>query len=82
MAVFPQLMSRLCHLDSQVHAINEKMIIKVLRAYPQQALWGMMASIKSTAPLRKRRAQEILSRFKVRIVSFTCTACIKISHLV
>eukprot|EP01134_Creolimax_fragrantissima_P003020 CFRG3020T1 len=57
---FSQILSRICHTTSSVYAVLQKIIMKVLKAYPHQALWAMMGLDTSTVAKRQQRCQEIL----------------------
>ena len=59
-----QLISRICHQNTDVVRIVKYIITSVLRAYPQQALWMMAAVSKSTVPARQDAAAEILHSVK------------------
>ena len=61
MIAFSQLMSRICHPDTEVSKILKALIGRCLQEYPQQAMWGMMAVSRSADAQRKARCQEILS---------------------
>ena len=59
-----QLISRICHQNTEVVRIVKFIITSVLREYPQQALWMMAAVSKSTVPARRDAAAEILHSAK------------------
>ncbi|KJE97226.1 hypothetical protein CAOG_09113 [Capsaspora owczarzaki ATCC 30864] len=61
--VFSQLVSRICHSSTSVMRVLEAILLRVLRAYPAQGLWYMMAISKSTHRQRSTRCLEILKRF-------------------
>ena len=64
LTVLSQLISRICHQNTDVVRIVKYIITSVLRAYPQQALWMMAAVSKSTVPARRDAAAEILQSAK------------------
>jgi len=64
LTVLSQLISRICHQNTDVVRIVKYIITSVLRAYPQQALWMMAAVSKSTVPARQDAAAEILHSVK------------------
>eukprot|EP00731_Ephydatia_muelleri_P024256 Em0016g527a len=64
LAVFAQIISRICHPNAEVFAKLEAIILKVIEQYPQQSLWMMMAVNKSTHPERQSRCKKILERAK------------------
>ncbi|KAL4186626.1 hypothetical protein AMTRI_Chr09g34870 [Amborella trichopoda] len=55
-----QLVSRICHQNNEVALLVKHIIISVLQAYPQQALWTMAAVSKSTVAARREAAAEII----------------------
>ena len=56
---FPQLISRICHETKEVVEILDKIIIKVLSDYMQQALWAMISLSKSNNEIRKTTTESI-----------------------
>ena len=62
--VFPQIISRICHSNLSVFEHLEAMILKVLIAFPQQAIWQMISVSKSSLPFRARRCNDILLKVK------------------
>ena len=64
LTVLSQLISRICHQNTEVVRIVKFIITSVLREYPQQALWMMAAVSKSTVPARRDAAAEILQSAK------------------
>lgn len=63
---FPQLITRISHPNSNVWNLLLEIILKVAGAHPQQALWSLLAVVKSTAPERAQRGHIVLSRLKER----------------
>ena len=63
--VFPQILSRICHSHPTVHQNLENIIIKVISTYPQQALWSLMAVLKSTQKERSARGLRIIGQIQV-----------------
>ncbi|KAI5778912.1 hypothetical protein EDC01DRAFT_672633 [Geopyxis carbonaria] len=61
---FPQILSRIIHPHEEVYPRMQMMIVKVLRQYPQQALWSVMAVIKSTNRDRASRGQRVMAQLK------------------
>lgn len=59
---FPQLISRICHAHPDVFAQLREMIANLLKEFPQQAMWMMMAVSKSSYQMRVKRCQEIFGR--------------------
>ncbi|KAL7118480.1 hypothetical protein ACP275_02G004300 [Erythranthe tilingii] len=60
LTVLPQLVSRICHQNEEIVRLVKHIITSVLRQYPQQALWTMVAVTKSTVPSRRVAAAEII----------------------
>lgn len=58
----PQMITRMGHQNKQVYELLASVIIKVVAAHPQQGLWPLLAVVKSTAPDRAGRANNILSK--------------------
>uniref|UniRef100_A0A4D5RS55 Serine/threonine-protein kinase ATR n=1 Tax=Ixodes scapularis TaxID=6945 RepID=A0A4D5RS55_IXOSC len=56
---FPQLISRICHSHEQVARQLKTIVARLLRTYPQQAVWMMIAVSKSSYPMRVQRCQEV-----------------------
>lgn len=65
-----QIISRMAHPNPVVYAIMEKIIIKVLRAFPQQSIWQLVAGNKSTNKVRATRVQNLLNKAAVCFFSF------------
>ena len=60
LTAFPQLISRICHPHADVTALLRRIIAKVLAAHPQQAMWMMIAVLKSSYSVRAKRCREII----------------------
>ncbi|KAL8172264.1 hypothetical protein V2J09_024068 [Rumex salicifolius] len=60
LTVLPQLVSRICHQNEEIVRLVKLIITTVLRQYPQQALWLMVAVTKSTVATRREAAAEII----------------------
>ncbi|XP_064607735.1 serine/threonine-protein kinase ATR-like [Liolophura sinensis] len=60
----PQLISRICHAHPGVSAELQEIIAALLVAFPQQAMWMMMAVSKSSYHMRVKRCQEIFAKAK------------------
>lgn len=59
-------MSRVGHTNEKVYDVLLSMIIsRVIREYPQQALWLFTSVVKSTKKNREARGRTILDRLKV-----------------
>ena len=52
---FAQIVARICHTNPQIHASLTDVIIKVVLAHPQQALWPLLAMTKSSVKERQNR---------------------------
>jgi serine/threonine-protein kinase ATR len=61
---FSQLISRICHPNSDVFTHIQSIILNLIKHYPQQSLWMMMAVSKSTHKDRQTRCQRILTEAK------------------
>ena len=62
---FAQLISRICHANSDVFMQLVKIIAKLLYSFPAQAMWMLMAVSKSSYPKRVKRCQEIFEQAKL-----------------
>ncbi|RLN68840.1 hypothetical protein BBJ28_00002723 [Nothophytophthora sp. Chile5] len=58
---FPQVTSRICHPNPVVVDGVRKIMIKVLVAYPTQAMWPLLGLSRSLNPQRRNRARDIIS---------------------
>ncbi|RKP09385.1 hypothetical protein THASP1DRAFT_14334 [Thamnocephalis sphaerospora] len=65
LVAFSQVVSRICHTNSEVLDILEQIILRVLQEYPQQALWNLVAVSKSTYKTRSSRCASILRKAQV-----------------
>lgn len=57
---FSQLVSRICHPNTETYTILKSILVKLIKAYPQQSLWMFLAVYKSTYENRVKRCREIL----------------------
>jgi serine/threonine-protein kinase ATR len=55
----PQIVSRISHSNADVYQYLQQIIVKVITAHPQQALWTLFAVSTSTQSDRKARGQAI-----------------------
>ncbi|XP_065918364.1 serine/threonine-protein kinase ATR-like isoform X5 [Dysidea avara] len=62
LVAFSQLVSRVTHPNMDVFYHIEAIVLKLLRYFPQQALWMMIAISKSTYPERQQRCKRILEK--------------------
>ncbi|KAJ2487857.1 hypothetical protein EV174_000288 [Coemansia sp. RSA 2320] len=62
LVVLSQLVSRICHVHSEVFGVLESIILGVLELYPQQALWQLMGVQRSTYAARSERCNVILAK--------------------
>jgi len=60
LSVFPQLVSRICHPEPRVLDCLKTIIAQVLGKHPKEALWAMVAVIKSSQTSRSKPAKQIL----------------------
>ncbi|KAI6034535.1 hypothetical protein BKA83DRAFT_672562 [Pisolithus microcarpus] len=66
---FPQIVSRVGHSNPKVYGILSKLICKVIREYPHQALWLFASVVKSTKANRETRGRTILEALQVCYVT-------------
>ncbi|KAI1427168.1 phosphatidylinositol 3 [Xylaria sp. FL1777] len=66
----PQLVARIAHPNPNVFRVLQAIILKVVEAYPRQALWSLFAimTTKQASSERKARGQQILLHVKDRNV--------------
>ncbi|KAJ3214103.1 serine/threonine-protein kinase M1 [Dinochytrium kinnereticum] len=64
LTALPQIISRLCHINRQVHAVLELIILRVLQSYPHQTLWHLVSVSKSRYKVRAARCNAILDKAK------------------
>jgi serine/threonine-protein kinase ATR len=60
--ILPQVVARICHPNQAVYNILVGMIVKVVRAFPQQALWPLLAVVKSQSKDRATRGLTVVSK--------------------
>ncbi|KAG0349509.1 serine/threonine-protein kinase M1 [Podila humilis] len=60
LSAFPQIISRMCHKNTDAFSVLRKMISTVVMAFPDQAIWQMVSVSKSTVPIRKNTCKAIL----------------------
>jgi serine/threonine-protein kinase ATR len=65
-----QIVARIAHPHSDVFRLLQAIILKVVEAYPRQALWGLFAIMTSRqgSSERRNRGQQILQHIKERNV--------------
>lgn len=66
----PQLVARIAHPNQDVFRVLQVIILKVVEAYPRQALWSLFAimTTKQASSDRRARGQQILLHIKDRNV--------------
>jgi serine/threonine-protein kinase ATR len=57
--------SRVGHSNPEVYKHLERLIMKVLEEYPNQALWLFTSVVKSTKQNREERGRLILDKLRV-----------------
>ncbi|KAI0520945.1 phosphatidylinositol 3 [Xylaria bambusicola] len=64
----PQLVARIAHPHSEVFRVLQAIILKVVEAFPRQALWSLFAimTTKQASSERRARGQQILLHVKDR----------------
>lgn len=66
---FPQVTSRICHPNPVVVDGVKKIMIKVILAYPTQAMWSVLGLSRSLNLQRRNRAREITASAQQLFVS-------------
>ena len=59
---FSQIVARICHINQAVYANLVDIIIKVVSQHPQQALWTLLAVVKSSSTDRAQRGLTCLNK--------------------
>ena len=57
-----QIVARIVHTNSSVYAILLEMVAKVVGTHPQQALWTLLAVVKSSNKERAHRGRQCIDR--------------------
>lgn len=78
----PQIVARITHPNPEIYRYLQQIIIKVVSAHPQQALWSLLALSTSNQADRRNRGSTILASLrgtpkKVDVGSFDLRAMIK-----
>jgi serine/threonine-protein kinase ATR len=60
--ILPQVVARICHTNPAVYAILVNVVVKVVRAFPNQALWTLLAVAKSQSKDRASRGLTIITK--------------------
>jgi serine/threonine-protein kinase ATR len=60
----PQIIARIAHRNPDVYKILQEIIVKVVRAHPQQALWSLLAVSTSIQSDRKNRGVQVLQTLR------------------
>ena len=61
-----QMLTRVCHPHHKVYDVLGHIIVKVAMTYPQQALWPLLATSKSSTPDRAGRGLTMLNKLRER----------------
>ncbi|KAK6532224.1 serine/threonine-protein kinase M1 [Arthrobotrys megalospora] len=64
LTALPQIMSRVGIPSESTWGVLEKIILRILIAYPQHTMWSILAVFKSGQVERRNRANKILNRLK------------------
>jgi serine/threonine-protein kinase ATR len=62
---FPQIITRISHLNKSVWEVLQLIILKVAGQYPRQTLWSLLAVLHSTQDERRTRGAAILKKLAV-----------------
>lgn len=60
--ILPQVVARICHTNLAVYGILVNIVVKVVRAFPNQSLWTLLAVAKSKSKDRASRGLTIISK--------------------
>ncbi|MCJ1313521.1 serine/threonine-protein kinase M1 [Agyrium rufum] len=61
---FSQIVARICHSNQTVYGSLVDIIVKVVTTHPQQALWTLLATVKSSAKDRSSRGASCIVRIQ------------------
>ena len=67
---FSQLISRICHPLGKVFDVIKKILVVLIKEYPQQALWLSVAVRNSSVKMRSERCAEIFEETKRQMPEF------------
>ncbi|KAK4688808.1 hypothetical protein P7C73_g1302, partial [Tremellales sp. Uapishka_1] len=62
LTAFPQIVSRIVHKDQDISQVLIKIMARVIRSYPQQALWPMVGVMQSNRPERKSTCEKVMAK--------------------
>ncbi|KAF9205154.1 serine/threonine-protein kinase M1 [Haplosporangium sp. Z 27] len=60
LSAFPQIISRMCHKNADAFAVLQHIIVNVVLAFPDQAIWQMVSVSRSIVVERKKVCNKIL----------------------
>ncbi|OAX81796.1 hypothetical protein ACJ72_03863 [Emergomyces africanus] len=60
--ILPQVVARICHSNSTVYSILTQVVVKTATSFPQQALWTVLAVLKSSSKDRASRGISCLQK--------------------
>lgn len=63
-SAIPQMISRITHPNPEVWKQLSNILVRIVSTHPSQALWSLLAVIKSSDKLRNDRGMELLNRLK------------------
>lgn len=59
---FPQIVARICHPNSKVYELLMEIVTKVVTSHAPQALWTLLAMVKSSSKDRASRGRACMAR--------------------
>ncbi|XP_041978766.1 serine/threonine-protein kinase ATR [Aricia agestis] len=66
LTAFSQIISRICHPVKEVYLQLKAILVSLLAAYPQHALWMSLSVLQSSYPARAKRAADVISSPRLR----------------
>lgn len=63
--MLPQLVSRISHGNDSLFEVLEKVLLKVMAAYPHHTFWSMASGVKSVTQKRSKRCTRVFEKAKV-----------------
>ncbi|KIW67369.1 hypothetical protein PV04_06630 [Phialophora macrospora] len=61
-SILPQLVARICHSNKSVQEVLSNVVIRVVRAFPQQALWTLLAVVESQQKDRALKGTQLVNK--------------------
>lgn len=70
LTAFPQIVSRITHQNPEVRDVLTRIVYRVVRDYPAQALWPIVGAMQSKRKDRQAVTEIILGKAKVSVLMY------------